>query len=151
EGAKPTDTRVVFNIVEGPTVKVRYVTFLGNRQVPSDRMAAKLTLAGPFWGAMRILNNKFQPMRLAQDKEKLLDYLHQLGHLEARVQEEIVPTKDLASVDIVIHVYEGPVYMVNKVKLEGNKLFPTDRLEKLVELKASERYDMKKCLTDEKR
>lgn len=151
EGKHPTDTRVVFNIVEGPVVKVRHVSFRGNKQVPSDRLAAKLTVAGPLWGSLRILNNKFQPMQLAADKEKLIDYLHQLGHLEARVQEEIIPTKNLASVDVVIHVDEGPVYMVRKTRLEGNKIFPSDRLEKLIELKAGERYDRLKCTQDEKR
>lgn len=151
EGNKATDTRVIFNIVEGPVVKVRRVSFKGNKQVPSDRMAAKLSVAGPLWGSLRILNNRFQPMQLAMDKEKLIDYLHQLGHLEARVQEEIIPSKDLSSVDVVIHVDEGPVYMVRKVRLEGNKIYDNEVLEKLVELKPGERYDRVKCATDEKR
>lgn len=151
EGRAATDTRVVFNIVEGPIVKVRHVSFKGNKQVPSDRMAAKLTMAGPLWGALRLLNSKFQPMQLAQDKEKIIDYLHQLGHLEARVQEEVIPSRDLSSVDVVIHVDEGPVYTVSEVKLMGNAIFGNAVLEKLVELKATERYDRLKCTVDEKR
>ncbi|CAN5506373.1 N/A [soil metagenome] len=151
EGNKADDTRVVFNIVEGPVVKVRYVHFQGNKQVPSDRMAAKLTLAGPLWGTLRLMNSKFQPLQLSMDKEKLLDYLHQLGHLEARVQEEIIPGRDLSSVDITFHIDEGPVYMLRGYRFEGNTLYTSEKLKTLIEIKPGERYDRLKTAIDEKR
>lgn len=139
EGRKLTDTRVVFNITEGPVVKIGRVSFKGCRQTTPGRLVTQVTSATPL--GLRLLANKFVPMQLEADKQKLIDYLHKLGHLEAKVREEVIPSRELATVDIVFHVDEGPVYTVRTLTLDGAKAYPVERLKALTELKPGNRYD----------
>jgi outer membrane protein assembly factor BamA len=120
-------------------VKVGKVRFKGCRETNPLRLETQVTSAVPF--GLRILAGKFTPMQLEQDKQKLIDYFHKLGHLEAKVREEIIPSRDLATVDVVFHVDEGPVYSVREIKLDGNRAYPADKLRTLTELKAGGRYD----------
>jgi len=139
EGGKLTDSRVVFNITEGPVVKVGEVSFMGCRQTSPGRLVTQVTSAPPL--GLRLLANKFQPMQLEADKQKLLDYLHKLGHLEAKVREEVFPSRELASVQVVYHIDEGPVYTVRTVTLDGARAFPVETLRAFTELKPGNRYD----------
>ncbi len=140
EGLKLSDSRVVFNIVEGPKVKVSKVSFMGMRAATPGRLKTQTTISAPL-GGMRFISDKFNPVQLEEDKKKLINYYHKLGHLEVRVNEEIIPSNDLSSVSIVFHVDEGPVYTVREIHLEGNKIFPTERLNTLIEITPGGRYD----------
>jgi outer membrane protein assembly factor BamA len=148
EGEKLTDTRVVFNIVEGPVVKVSRVSIRGCKQTSSGRVATQLTVKAPVYGLVRFINDKYNPMQIEDDKKKVINYFHKLGYLEARVQEEIIPSRDLSSVEVIFHVDEGAAYTVRDIRLEGNKLFNNETLGKLIELKAGGRYDRDVIQTD---
>mgnify|MGYP005851695913 CR=1 FL=1 len=143
EGSKLTDTRVVFHIVEGPIVRVRKVSFHGNQAASSGRLRTVLSNTGAkIPGLVTPLSPKYVPQQVELDKTKLLEYYHRLGHLEARIQEEIIPDpNDLGIVDLVYHIHEGPAYSVRAVRLEGNKTYTEDRLKKVVALKEGQRYD----------
>ena len=47
EGGSPGDTRVVFQIVEGPIVRLRGVDFRGNREASSGRLRTVVVSTGP--------------------------------------------------------------------------------------------------------
>jgi outer membrane protein assembly complex protein YaeT len=134
---------VVFHIVEGPVVRVRKVSFQGNHVASSGRLRTVLSNTGALIpGLVTPLSPKFLPQQVELEKAKLLDYYHRLGHLEARIQEEIVPDpRDLGIVDLIYHIHEGPGYSVRAVRLEGNKTYTEERLKKVVALKEGQRYD----------
>lgn len=143
EGDKLTDTRVVFDVVEGPVVRVGKVTFRGNQVASTGRLNTQLTTTGAVIpGTPTILTQKFNQQIVETDKQKLLDYYHRLGHLDARVDEELIPVPgDLAQVHIVYHVQEGRPFTVRNVRIEGNRLYTEDRLKQVVALKPGQRYD----------
>ncbi len=151
EGMKVEDTRVVFQIVEGPKVKVSRVSIRGCKQTSSGRVATQLTISAPVYGLVRFLNDKYNPMQVEDDKKKVMNYFHKLGYLEARVTEEIIPSRDLSSVEVVFHVDEGPIYTVREIRMEGNKLYPTEVLRKLVDLPVGGHYDRDKIQNDSTR
>jgi outer membrane protein insertion porin family len=151
EGMKVEDTRVVFAIVEGPKVKVSRVSIRGCKQTSSGRVATQLTISAPVYGLVRFLNDKYNPMQVEDDKKKVMNYFHKLGYLEARVTEEIIPSRDLGSVEVIFHVDEGPIYTVREIRMEGNKLFPTEVLRKLVDLQVGGHYDRDKIQSDSTR
>lgn len=148
EGLKLEDTRVVFSIVEGPVVKVSRVSIRGCKQTSSGRVATQLTISAPVYGLVRFLNDKYNPMQVEDDKKKVMNYFHKLGYLEARVTEEIIPSRDLSSVEVIYHVEEGPIYTVHEIHMQGNKLFPTETLRTLVDLQVGSHYDRDKIQTD---
>ncbi len=143
EGDKLTDSRVVFQIVEGPVVRVRGVEFRGNKVASSGRLLAQVLTSPPLIpGVVTPLSQKFQPGMIDEDKKRLVEYYQKLGHLEARVREEVVPDRDdPAQVTVVYHIVEGPPYQVEAVRIDGNKALSEDRLRKVIELKSGQRYD----------
>lgn len=147
EGTKLTDGRVVFNITEGPVVKVGKISFKGQKAASGPRLSTQIQSSAPLFGA-RVLSSKFTPMALEGDKQKILDYYHKLGHLEARVQDEVIPSRDLSSVEVVFHVDEGPVYRVRDVKLDGNKVFTDAQLKVQTELVGGGTYNRETIVAD---
>jgi outer membrane protein insertion porin family len=143
EGDKPTDSRVVYDIVEGPVVRVGKVSFRGNEVASTGRLKTVLTTTGALIpGTPTILTPKFNAMMVETDKQKLLEYYHRLGHLDARITEEVATVPgDMSQVDIVYHISEGRPFTVRNIRIDGNKLYTEDRLMKVVSLKPNQRYD----------
>ncbi|HEY2783365.1 MAG TPA: POTRA domain-containing protein, partial [Fimbriiglobus sp.] len=79
EGSKLTDSRVVFEIVESPVVRVAGVEFRGNKVSKSAWLATQVGVHGPVVGVVNPLTPKFNPIALEPDRKKLIDYYHQLG------------------------------------------------------------------------
>jgi outer membrane protein assembly complex protein YaeT len=144
EGNKPTDTRVVYEVVESPVVKVCGVMFRGNDRGTSGRLRAQLVTKRDFLG----FGGKFNPMMMDKDQEKLTQYYHGLGFLAVQITPEVVPDADPGKVLIVYHVVEGPQYVIAGRQLDGNKTFGADKLEPLAEVKPGDRYDAWKVKKD---
>ena len=145
EGSKPTDARVVYSIVEGPIVTVRDVEFVGNAQAMSGRLKTQLVTKRAF---LKRIGGKFNPMSLELDRKALIDYYHNIGYLAAQITPEVKRAADLGQVTIVYHIVEGQQYHVANREIQGNKSFPTDKLEKLAELKPGQVYDRRVAQAD---
>lgn len=153
EGGTLTDTRVVFQIVEGPVVRVRGVEFQGNRIASSGRLHTVILTSGPLIPrVVTPLSQKFQQGMVEEDKKRLTDYYHRLGHLEAQIREEIVRNpRDAGEVTVVYHIVEGRPFTVGQVHFDGNKMFPEDRLRKVTELAPGQTYNRDTVEADKKR
>jgi len=138
EGNKPTDTRVVFRIVEGPVVKVGAVEFVGNEHAISGRLRTQLVTKREF---LRLIGGKFNPASMELDRKALIEYYHSLGFLGVQITPEVRRSADLHHVTIVYHIVEGIQYFVASRQIEGNKSVSTEQLEKLVDLQAGQRYN----------
>lgn len=153
EGGNLSDTRVVFNIVEGPVVRIGGIDFVGNTAASAGRLRTQLVSSGPLIpGFVTVATGKYNPAMIEEDKKHVIDYYHRLGYLEARVREAVVPNPaDLAQVKLVYYIEEGPQYQVAAVRIDGNKALTDDRLKKVTHLKAGTRYDSDIVQADLKR
>jgi outer membrane protein assembly complex protein YaeT len=138
EGNKPTDTRVVYNIVEGSVVKVAAVEFTGNAHASAGRLREQLVTKREF---LKTIGGKFREETLALDRKALVDYYHGIGFLGVTITPEVRRSADMTHVTIVYHVVEGIQYHVAARDITGNTSVPTDKLAAVTELKAGERYD----------
>ena len=142
EGESPSDERVVFNIVEGPVVRIGKVGFRGNAVASDGRLRTVVNARGAALGFSTVLTPKFQPAILDVDRKQLLFYYHKLGYLDCRIEPEVQPlANDLSTVQIVYHIVEGRVYNVRNLVIDGNKAFTEERLKKVTAIKLGERYD----------
>lgn len=148
EGNKPTDSRVVYQIVEGPVVKVAGITFRGNNHAHSARLKTQVVTKREFAG---FIGGKFNPMSIDADRQKLIEYYRGLGFLAARVTPEVVRSSDMGHVTLVYHIDEGQQYWLSDLQIDGNKTLPSDQLMKWVEMKPNTRYDWYKSEADRKR
>lgn len=144
EGGKPTDTRVVYEVVESPVVKVNGVDFRGNDRATSGRLRAQLMTKRDFLG----FGGKFNPMSMDKDVERLTMYYHGLGFLGVQITPEVVPDADPGKVAIMYHIVEGPQYVVAGRQIDGNQTFGAEKLEPLTDVKPGDRYDHWKVKRD---
>jgi outer membrane protein insertion porin family len=153
EGNSIKDSNVIFQIVEGPIVRVQSIDFRGNKAASSGRLRTQVVSGTALLpGITTPLSPKLQPTSIDEDKKKLVQYYHRIGHIDAMVREDIVPSaSDISVVTIMYHVYEGPSYKVRNVTIDGTKRFPEERLRKVTELANSQPFNSDIVQADEKR
>jgi hypothetical protein len=85
--------RLVFVIDEGPLLKVRSVSFVGNRAIPSDVLAEHIrTHVYPFLGFLGLGEGGFASLRqLELDVQSLVDHYAAVGYPDTKVRAEIAP------------------------------------------------------------
>ena len=85
--------RLVFVIDEGPVLKVRGISFVGNRAIPSDVLADRLrTRVYPFLGVIGLGEGGFaSPKQLELDVQSLSEHYAAVGYPETKVRAEIAP------------------------------------------------------------
>lgn len=140
EGGKPTDTRVVYSVVEGPVVKVVGTKFRGNQFADAARLRTVLMTKKQFAG---VFGGKFNPMTLEMDRQRVIDYYQALGFVAARVSPEVVRTENPGQVMIVYHIEEGMRYQVADIQINGNKTYEGATLQRLTEQKVGTWYDQR--------
>jgi outer membrane protein insertion porin family len=131
EGGKPTDTRVVFDITEGPKVKVRSIDCTGNTFVPTAVLKTHMKAATD--------NGKFNPLIADLDVTTLEEYYRSCGFLDVKVAREMRWVDD-NHVDVIFHVNEGLRYRVNpRPQVDGaGKEIPLETIEAIPHVKASD-------------
>lgn len=138
EGGQVGDNRVVFNITEGPEVKVSSIDFVGHgKWVSSARLRTQINLSSATLG----IGGTYDPRKLEADIMQLREYYRNLGFLDADVAPELVWSPDHGSVKIVFHIHEGERYQISKIELTGNKAFGSGDLLRLVASKEGTVYD----------
>ena len=156
KGGEPTDREVIFQIKEGPLVRVRdrvfrFVTKSGEVTTPSQpwfiqresqdgtfglspsaaRLKTKLQTKESWFG---LLGGTYKPETLQQDVEQLKVYYRGLGFFDIQIDAKTRFTKDRSGVQVVYTVNEGVPYKVRDIRITGNYVIPTKRLRRNAEL-----------------
>ncbi|HWY86407.1 MAG TPA: POTRA domain-containing protein, partial [Gemmataceae bacterium] len=139
EGDKATDTRVVFNISEGPIVRVRDIRFEGQFTLAgSARLNTQIDSGKAFLGAM---GGVFNPLMIDSDVGKLEDYFKEHGYINVSVSRELIRSPDFRTVDVVFHIVEGQRHKIKDLDVSGNKILTRDQLTGFIQAKKGEYYD----------
>jgi outer membrane protein assembly complex protein YaeT len=138
EGGQPGDTRVVFNITEGPKVKINHIDFTGNTFVSEARLRTQIDSSSQFLG---IFGGTLEMGRIDHDVAKLEEYYKSFGYQDVRVSRELQWEPDFRHVRVIYHVQEGQRYRVTGVQVDGNKIFSSDQLLERSKLRAGDFYN----------
>lgn len=115
---------LVFHIVERAKIKVKRITFLGNKALSDEELRGAMmgTREGGFFSFLT-QSGLFKREYFEQDLRILKDYYAQNGYITARIDDPVVTlSRDQEFLYITIHVVEGRRYRVGEVKLEGDFL-----------------------------
>jgi outer membrane protein assembly complex protein YaeT len=147
EGNDESHARVVFNITEGPVVRVRSTSFTGNQFAWSDRLRTQIDTSRAL--ALSI-GGTFNPQMVDEDVHKLEEYFRTNGYLNVRVSRELSFSDDFQFVDIVFHIQEGQQFRVKDVTVDGKVSEPLDQIRTIPQTKAGETYDEKAIEKDKR-
>ncbi len=146
----PKLVKVVFDVKEGPKVKVRELNFDGNTAVGDGTLGRQMkSTKAHSWLSWITGKGTYQEAKFEEDAEKIVEYYRNKGYIAARVgQPEIKMLEDSADketrwVELDVPVDEGPRYRVGEFKFDGNKVIKTEFLEPLFKLKTGDWYTEK--------
>ena len=145
EGHDERHDRVVFNITEGPKVRIGAIHFTGNHELATD--ARLLTQVDSRKALLGVLGGSFQPGMVEQDRIKLKEYYHANGYLKADVSRELRFSDDFLFVEITFHIHEGVRYRVQDVSVEGSN---REQLRGILTVKKGDFYNDGVVETDTK-
>jgi outer membrane protein insertion porin family len=142
----PSSIELVFNIVEGPKVKVGHIQIVGNN-VMSQRQAVRAMknlrpIGIPHSIILENLFSKtFDQSKLEEDKDRLRNAYQERGYFRATVGEHTLTMRDVGGrglriplfkpnkpgkrADLKVPVEEGELYRVGKITFSDVKLFRT--------------------------
>ena len=148
--AGPKLVKVVFDVKEGPQVKVREINFNGNVEV-SDRALSRQMKGTKTHGWLSWITGKgkYQEAKFEEDAEKIIEYYRNKGYIAARVgQPEIKVLQDSTDgetrwVQLDVPIDEGSRYKIGKFTFEGNKVVDTRFMEPAFKVKPGDWYSDK--------
>ncbi len=142
----PSSLEIVFNVNEGPKVKVGKITIEGN-QAMNDREVIRAMKNTHAYGIPysilfeNIFARTYDSTKLEEDKERIRDAYQSKGYFTARVLDQKTELVDTGghgfrlplirentagkAVNITLPVEEGRLYRLNKITFVGVKLFRT--------------------------
>ncbi len=134
------DKRVVFTILEGPSVDVDEILFEGNDAVSRDDLLDHMATREP--GFLGLGGSSFVEETVRLDLLTLRNYLRSEGWLDANVDlVDLDFSDDRGDVTVRIGVTEGNAYTVGNVFIQGADSYPggVDALLELVRLESGDR------------
>jgi outer membrane protein assembly factor BamA len=130
--------RLVFNIVEGPNVRVRKVDFVGNESFSDDRLKDQVSTKYWIW---IFRPGTLDPDALDDDVAALRRYYQQKGFFDARVGRKVTESPDQTEVKVTFLIEEGPRYRVGHVTFRGNTSVSETALRKAIKLTTGEFFE----------
>ena len=132
---------LIFKIKEFDKVKVKKISFLGNKAFSDEEIKSILqTQEDSLFSALSGSGN-FKEINFQNDIERLKYFYRMKGYLQINVgTPEITVSEDKKWVFITMKLTEGPQFTVNKITFQGEMLFPEGDMREKLTLKESETY-----------
>jgi outer membrane protein insertion porin family len=128
---------VVYNIKEGPRVKISRVEFTGNESIKSKELKKAIktrTRKFLFWPVY------YDEQVISKDVTKLQDIYQKKGFLDARVDAVLSLSEDKRLAYVTFTMEEGPVYTIQQIIIRGNEFFDAETLTRDMKLKVGQFY-----------
>jgi outer membrane protein assembly factor BamA len=139
----PTDPltqrgELIFNVVEGPEVRIRKINFIGAHAYSADTLKGKIKTATyfPIFGS-----GKYDPELVEQDMGALRKYYADRGYFDVRVGRKLVVSPDQTEVQLDFVIDEGVRYMIDRVTFAGNSKLSDAQLRPNLKLAPGRYFD----------
>ena len=150
----PKLVNLTFHIDEGPNVKIRKVSFVGNKDVPVGTLKRQMKGTKQEW-FLSFLNGRgtFQESKFDEDAEKVVEYYQNRGYIKAVVGAPTLKpvgeskNKKTRYIELEIPITEGPRYKVGTVDIAGNTVVKSDLLKPFFKLTPGDYYSLKSVRT----
>ena len=134
---------VIFEIDEGEVTKIGDIQFIGNEKFDAPTLKAVINSDTECWYCFLSDNDKYNPDKVAYDKELLRRFYTSQGYADFVVKSttaELSPAKDKFFITFTID--EGKRYRIGEVKIESSLPNVTNKeLRNKVEISEGDLYD----------
>lgn len=135
------NVEIIFKIKELDKVKVKKVSFLGNRAFSDEELKSILQTQEDSLFSFLSGSGNFKEINFQNDIERMKYFYRMKGYLQVNVgTPEITVSEDKKWVFITLKVVEGPQFTVNKISFQGEMLFSEEEMFKKITLKENETY-----------
>jgi outer membrane protein insertion porin family len=118
---------LVFNIVEGPQVRVRKVDFIGNNSFSAWKLKDQVK-TGIY--IFIFSPGLYDPQLVDEDVSSLTRFYRDLGFFDVRVGKKISRSPDMKEIQVTFVIDEGVRYVIDQVLFEGNLAVPEGVIRK---------------------
>ncbi len=128
---------VVYDIKEGPRVKVRQVEFEGSESIKSKELAKAIKTRSRkflFWPVY------YDQQVISEDLTKLQDVYQKKGFLDAKIDVDSRFSEDNKLAYVRFAIEEGPVYTIEQIIISGNEFFDDETLTEGMKLQVGGFY-----------
>lgn len=130
------ELKLLIQIDKGAKQKIYRIHFSGNNRLSGHKLRKQMSLGGKPWKKAR-----FVAQALETDKATLRDYYHTLGYKDVAIDKDSLWKDEKGRLHLNISIEEGEAYYINAIKWTGNSVYPTDVLQKLLQINAGEVYN----------
>lgn len=130
--------RLIFNVVEGPNVRVRNIVFRGARSFSDDRL--KRQIRSRTW-IFVFRPGTLEPDVVDDDVAALRRFYESKGFFDVRVGRQLVFSPDMSEVQIEFLIEEGPRYVVDRIIFSGNENLSDEQLREALRSREGQPYD----------
>jgi len=138
---------LVFNIMENDRISISKIEFQGNSKYTANVLRRQLSLK-----AKTLINSgAFQEAKLLEDREAITKYYHDRGYIDAVVKDVTRSFEtDSKGVNMVLTflIEEGNEFKFAGVEFEGNVIFSSEQLQKLISSKTGVTVNMTRVEMD---
>ena len=127
-------TVVVFNIEEGPKIRIAKITFAGNKNFKRRKLLKQMESRQKHFPAF-IFPGRFEQKKFESDIVKIKEFYMNNGWLDADIGWEITYNEDNTRMFVNVHVKEGERYYVENLQIQGEALFTEEELKEKLKLK----------------
>jgi outer membrane protein insertion porin family len=132
---KDESVKITFNIKENEKVKVKKITFLGNRKLKDGYLKGRMaTNEGGFFSALSG-SGAYKQDAFDVDVQKLRYMYFNEGYVQVKVDRpQVYVTPDKKNIYITIRIDEGEQFDVGDIDFAGDLLYTRDELSAAIEI-----------------
>jgi outer membrane protein insertion porin family len=140
---------VRYQITEFDKVKVKKITFLGNKVFTDFQLKDLMeTREDSFFGAMSGAGS-YKEFNFQTDIERIKYFYKTKGYLQVNIgNPEVTISEDRRWIFITAKINEGPEFKINSVLFYGDSMFSDDDLREMTKLREGDIYSEEKLRID---
>ncbi len=141
-GDQQSDTEVIFNIGEGPRVKITAIDFAGNTWASTSILKAQHINSSQAILPAAFFLGKLNEAMIENDCSKIEEYYKAFGYLDVHVSRELHWNDDGETATLIFHVQEGLRYQIkDRPHVSGVTSVPPEQLERGVGVQPNQFYN----------
>ncbi|MBI5393753.1 MAG: outer membrane protein assembly factor BamA, partial [Verrucomicrobia bacterium] len=139
---------ITFRIQEGPRVAIIDITFTGNEHYKKAVLQKQMKTKRKWWLSWIVRTNVMKKEQWQDDLDKVRDFYHNEGFIDMQFKDVKFDYVTPHEMYVRITIIEGKKYLVGKIDLQGNQLFPSADIRAKLKMVEGKTFGPKALDTD---